>query len=73
MSDVSRKVVPNEGSLNRTTGKPKRAFSSEVERRVRDGVHSERHGDRYGGRVPSKKRKTKAAILKIILSLTGSQ
>ena len=29
--------------------------------------------DRYGGRVPSKKRKTKVVVLKIIPSLTGSQ
>ena len=39
-------------------------FASELERRVL-GVYAERHDDRYGGRVPSKKRKTKMAILKI--------
>ena len=46
----------------------------------------QRHDDRYGGRVcrnmttgmvaarvPPEKQKTKVAILKIILSLTGSQ
>ena len=49
-----------------------RVFSSELERRVRDGVYTERQDDRYSGRVPSKKRKAKVAILKSILSLTGS-
>ena len=39
-------------------------FASELERRVL-GVYTDRHDDRYGGRVPSKKRKTKKAILKI--------
>ena len=39
-------------------------FASELEQRVL-GVYTERHDDRYGGRVPSKKRKTKMAILKI--------
>ena len=39
-------------------------FASELERIVL-GVHTERHDDRYGGRIPSKKRKTKMAILKI--------
>ena len=33
----------------------------------------ERHDDRYGGQIPSKKWKTEVAILKIILSLTGIQ
>ena len=36
-------------------------------------MYTERHDDRYGGRVPSKKRKTNVTILKIIPSLTGSQ
>ena len=36
---------------------------------MRDGVYTERQDDRYGGRVPSKKRKAKVAILKSILSL----
>ena len=40
---------------------------------VREGMYTERHNDRCGGRVPSKKRKTKVAILKSTLSLTGSQ
>ena len=48
-------------------------FSPELERRVRDGVYTERQGDRYGGRVPLNKRKAKEAILKSILSLPGSQ
>ena len=41
-----------------------RVFASELERRVL-GMYTERHDDRYGGRVPSKKRKTNMAILKI--------
>ena len=48
-------------------------FSSELERRVRDGVYTERQYDRYGGRVPSKEGKAKVTILKSILSFTGSQ
>ena len=48
-------------------------FQPELERRVRDGVYIERQDDKYGGRVPSKTRKAKVAILKSILSLTGSQ
>ena len=83
MSDVGRKTVQDKGRLNRDrpvtkalefpfcTGKY--FSSSELERRVRDGVYTERHDDRYGGRVPSKKRKAKVAILKSILCLTGSQ
>ena len=39
-------------------------FASDLERRVL-GVYTERHDDRYGGRLPSKKRKTKMIILKI--------
>ena len=39
-------------------------FASELERRVL-GVYTDRHDDRYGGRIPSKKRKTKMAILEI--------
>ena len=31
-------------------------------------MFTDRHDDRYGGRIPSKKRKTKVAIFKIILS-----
>ena len=42
-------------------------FASELERIVL-GVYTERHDDRYGGRVPSKKRKTKKAILKIMFN-----
>ena len=34
-------------------------------------MYTERHDDRYGGRVPSKKGNTKMDILKIIFSLTG--
>ena len=67
------KVVPDKGqSEQRTTGNQspyvfilpkKELFSlSELKRRVREGVHTERHGDRYGGRVPSKKRKTKVTF-----------
>ena len=84
MSDVGRKTVPDKGRLNRErtvtkalafpvcTGKSL-FFSSKMEWRVRDGVYTERQDDRYGGRVPSKKRKAKLAILKSILSLTRSQ
>ena len=32
-------------------------------------MYTERQDDRYGGRVPSKKRKAKEAILKSVLSL----
>ena len=39
-------------------------FASELEQRAL-GVYTKRHDDRYGGRVPSRKRKTKMAILKI--------
>ena len=78
MSDVGRKTVPVKGRLNRERPVTKalsqeRVFSSELERRVRDGVYTERQDDRYGGRVPSKKRKAKVAILKSVLSFTGSQ
>ena len=38
--------------------------SLELERKVRHGVYIERKDDRYGGRVPSKKRKAKVATLK---------
>ena len=82
MSDVSRKFVPDKRSLNREHGVTRalkfpsctrKSFPPfELERGVREGVYTERHDDRYGGSVPSKKRKTKVAILKIILSLTGS-
>ena len=79
MSDVSRKVVPDKGSPNRERPVTK-ALSfhlaqegvcspppppSELERRVREGVYTERRDDRYGGWVPSNKRKTKGAVLKI--------
>ena len=86
MSYVRRKTVPGKGRLNRERPLTKALefpfcsgksffvfFSSELERRVRDGVYTERQDDRYGGRVSSKKRKAKVAILKSILSLTGSQ
>ena len=33
-------------------------------------MYAERHDDRYSGKVKSKKRKTKVAILKSFLSLT---
>ena len=81
MSDVGRKTVPDMGRLNSKrpltkalefpfcTGKG--AGSSE------NGEYemecTERQDHRYGDRVPSKKRKAKVAILKSILSLTGSQ
>ena len=42
-------------------------LASKLERRVL-GVFREKHDDRYSGRVPSKKRKTKMAILKITLN-----
>ena len=48
-------------------------LSPELERTVRDGVDTERQDDRYGGRVALKKWKAEVAILKSILSLTGSQ
>ena len=78
MSDVGRKTVPVKGRLNRERPVTKalsqeRVFSSELERRVRDGVYTERQEDRYGGRVPSTKQKAKVAILKGILFLTGGQ
>ena len=83
MSDVGRKTVPDKGRLNKERPVTKalefpffareRVFSLELERRVRDGVYTERQDDRYGGRVPSEKRKAKVAILKSILSFTGSQ
>ena len=71
MSDVGRKTVPDKGCI--LHWKEVFFFSSELERRVRDGMYTERQDDRYGGRVPSKKRKAKVAILKSILSCTGSQ
>ena len=49
-----------------------RVFSFELVPRVWEGVYAERLGDSCCGRVPSKKQ-TKVAVLKIILSLTGSQ
>ena len=82
MLDAGRKTVPDKGRLNRErpvtkalefpfcTGK--RFFSSELKRRVRDGVLTERQDDRYGGGIPSKKRKAKVAILKSIFSFTGN-
>ena len=83
MSDVGRKTVPDKGRLNRERpvtktleipfSTEKSFFSSELERRVRRGVYTERQDDRCGGRIPSKKRKAKGAILKSILPLTGSQ
>ena len=39
-------------------------FASELKQRVLR-VYTERHDDKYGGRIPSKKRKAKMAILKI--------
>ena len=57
MSDVGRKIVPDKGRLNRDrpvtkalkfpfcTGKFFVFFSSELERRVRDGVYTERQDD----------------------------
>ena len=87
MSDVGRKTVPYKGRLDRERPVTKALefpfctgkffliffFKSELERGIRDGVYTERQDDRYGGRVPSKKRKAKVAFLKSILSLTGSQ
>ena len=53
MSDVGRKVISGLGHLNRP--KPLSfnlaqdgVLSSEPERRVRDGVNTERQDDRYG-------------------------
>ena len=62
MLDVSRKVVPDKGSLNRERPVTKaRKFpsstrkiffsSSELERSVREGVYTERNNERYGGRI----------------------
>ena len=75
MSDVGRKTVPDKGLLDR-----ERPLTKALEfpfctgkSRVRDGVYTERQDDRYGGRVPSMKRKIKVAILRSILSLTRSQ
>ena len=45
---------------------------SELERRVREGVNTERQDDRYGGRVPSKKRK-KGYLENYSFFGTGSQ
>ena len=74
MSDVGRKIVPDKGRLNRERPVTKaiefpfcigKIFSSELERRVRDGLYTERQDDiYYGGGVPSKKRKAKVAVLK---------
>ena len=83
MSDGSRQVVPNKGTLSRERLVTKALklpsctrksffFSCEREWKTREGVYTERHDDRLGGRIPSKKWKTKVAILKMILSLTGS-
>ena len=47
-------------------------FASELERRVL-GVYTETHDERYGGRVPSKKRNTKIAVLKIMFKKTYRQ
>ena len=47
--------------------------SSELERRVLDGVYTERQDGKYGSRVPSKKQKAKVALLESILSVTGSR
>ena len=57
MSDVSRNIVPDKGSLNkdRQVTKPlvsvlhkkELFFSSELEWNVREGVHTERHDNRY--------------------------
>ena len=63
--------IPDRGETSDIPGLPSGA--SQLERRVRDTVHTERQDDRFGGRVPSKKGKAKAVILKSILSLTGSQ
>ena len=82
MSDVGRKSVPNKGRLNRERPVTKalefpfytgffffhRNWNGEYEMEC-----TERQDHRYGDRVPSKKRKAKVAILKSILSLTGSQ
>ena len=78
VSGVGRKVVPDKGRLNRErpvtkalqfpscTGKsyffPIRTGTESTRR-----VYTKRQDDRYSGRVPSKKRKAKVAILKSIL------
>ena len=82
--EESRKGVPDKGSLNRERLVTKAKFPSCT--RVsppppptRTGTESPRSGytdnpdDRYSGKVLSNKRKTRVVILKIILSLTGSQ
>ena len=81
---MGRKTVPDKGRLNRgrlvtkafefpfCTGKS--FFPSELEQRVRDRLYTEKQEDRYSGRVPSKKRKAKVAILKVsFLSLGVSE
>ena len=78
---MSRKVVPDKGSLNRE-GPVTKAFHFPPCTRILFHLNwngecekecIERHDDRYGGRAPSKKGKTNVAIVKIILSLTVSQ
>ena len=63
MSDVSWKVLPDKGSLNRKRlGTKALKFPSCTRKiffhlnwnRECDEVYPERHDDRYGGRVPSK-------------------
>ena len=70
--------VPDKGNLNRERSVTK-TFKFPSCTRVymiwtgTDGVYTERHVNMYSDKVPSKKRKAKMEILKIILSFTGSQ
>ena len=78
MSDVSRKVVPDKGSLNRERPVTKVIQFPSCSRKLNwNGVFETEciQRDRMTGMVAgySKQRKTKVAILKIILYLTGSQ
>ena len=81
MSDMSRKVLPDKGSLNRerpVTKALKFPFCTRKTfhlNRVRAEVYTGQRQDDtpYGGTAQSKKLKAKVAILKIILSLTGCQ
>ena len=54
MSDVGRKVVPDKGRLNRELPVTK-ALSFHL-------AQEQRQNGKYGGRIPSKKRKVKAVI-----------
>ena len=83
VSYASRKVVPDNGSLNRERSVTKALrflsctktifFNHQKWNGESESECKQEMDGRYGGRVPSKKRKAKVVILKIMLSLTGSQ